>query len=86
MNPADGLRGPEPSLSTIKTYTGESDKCGSTASPLTSARFCDEKQRHLHAFLEAIQDLNSVQNAQLTAVLQGKNFYQNHPVACGPRI
>ena len=76
MNPVDGLRGPEPRLFTVKTYIGKSDKCHSTTSPLTSASFCDEKQRHLHAFLEAIQDLNSVQNAQLTAVLQGKNFYQ----------
>jgi hypothetical protein len=39
--------------------------------------FCEEKTRLLGVFLEAIRVVNSIQNAQLSAILRGEqNFFR----------
>jgi hypothetical protein len=42
--------------------------------------FCEEKNRLLNAFLQAVHELNAVQNQQIRAVIEGDNDFNRFDV------
>jgi hypothetical protein len=56
-------------------YLTVSPKSWAARMPLPEIPFCEEKNRLLNDFLQAVRELNAVQNQQIRAVIEGDSEF-----------